>query len=430
MAEIQQQITPYDGTVPDHDTQTREEFNDAVDEYLDWWTVPVDEINQFGSEANDLRNEVNTFRSDAETYKNDAATSASNASDSADAAATSESNAADSESNAATSESNAASSASDADTYKTDAYNWAEREEDSSYTDADGNEGYSALHHRNKAEAAQSAAETAESNAATSESNAATSESNAQDSANDAEGFRDQARDARDSAENAEAATLAAANFEGKWSELSGSLGPPASVLHNDKYWTLLDYLEDVTSEEPSESNSYWEELPYLEEAPSDGNEYVRKDGDWVELPSDITDMSSYDTDDLSEGTSNLYHTDQRAADAAPVQEAPEDGARYTRKDGSWSQLPSDITDMSNYDTDDLSEGTSNQYFTTSRIDDHLSGGTGISYSTGTIGNTDTGSDAVGTHESDYDHDDFCTGGYDIQKDGSDGNGVINFKTS
>lgn len=47
--------------------------------------------------------------------------------------------------------------------------------------------------------------------------------------------------------------------------------------------------------------------------------------------------------------------------------------------------VPDDLTVMSNYDTDDLSEGSDNLYFTTSRVDDHLSGGTGIEYSSGEI---------------------------------------------
>ena len=42
-------------------------------------------------------------------------------------------------------------------------------------------------------------------------------------------------------------------------------------------------------------------------------------------------------------------------------------------------------TDFGNKDTDNLSEGTSNLYFTTGRIDDHLTGGTGVNYDTGTI---------------------------------------------
>src|SRR6056297_3589802 len=58
------------------------------------------------------------------------------------------------------------------------------------------------------------------------------------------------------------------------------------------------------------------------------------------------------------------------------------------------NQLPSDITVMSNCDTDDLSEGDNNKYFTNARvdtqIDSHLSGGTGIDYNAGTISVVDT----------------------------------------
>jgi hypothetical protein len=43
------------------------------------------------------------------------------------------------------------------------------------------------------------------------------------------------------------------------------------------------------------------------------------------------------------------------------------------------------VSDISNHDTDALGEGTTNLYFTTARVDSHLSGGDGITYSTGTI---------------------------------------------
>jgi len=43
------------------------------------------------------------------------------------------------------------------------------------------------------------------------------------------------------------------------------------------------------------------------------------------------------------------------------------------------------VSDISNHDTDDLSEGSNNLYFTTARVDSHLEGGTGVDYSTGTI---------------------------------------------
>lgn len=40
---------------------------------------------------------------------------------------------------------------------------------------------------------------------------------------------------------------------------------------------------------------------------------------------------------------------------------------------------------LSNFDTDDLSEGATNQYYTDARVNSHLSGGTGVTYSDGAI---------------------------------------------
>lgn len=47
--------------------------------------------------------------------------------------------------------------------------------------------------------------------------------------------------------------------------------------------------------------------------------------------------------------------------------------------------------------------------YTDSDVDTHLTGGTGIDYTTGTITNTDTGSDAVTSHESTYNHTAYLT---------------------
>lgn len=43
------------------------------------------------------------------------------------------------------------------------------------------------------------------------------------------------------------------------------------------------------------------------------------------------------------------------------------------------------IQDLTGFDTDDLTEGTTNLYYTDTRVDNHLSGGDGITYSAGTI---------------------------------------------
>ena len=63
------------------------------------------------------------------------------------------------------------------------------------------------------------------------------------------------------------------------------------------------------------------------------------------------TDFGNQDTDDLSEGSTNLYFTDARASSAAPVQSV--NGA----------------TGTVSLDTDDVSEGATNLYFTAARAD-------------------------------------------------------------
>jgi len=63
------------------------------------------------------------------------------------------------------------------------------------------------------------------------------------------------------------------------------------------------------------------------------------------------TNFGTKDTDDLSEGLTNLYFTDARASSAAPVQSV--NGA----------------TGTVSLDTDDVSEGSNNLYFTTARAD-------------------------------------------------------------
>lgn len=66
--------------------------------------------------------------------------------------------------------------------------------------------------------------------------------------------------------------------------------------------------------------------------------------------------IASKTTDDISEGSSNLYYT----------------SGRFT-------------SDLNTKTTDDLTEGTTNKYFATSLVDEHLSGGTGVTYSSGEI---------------------------------------------
>ena len=111
--------------------------------------------------------------------------------------------------------------------------------------------------------------------------------------------------------------------------------------------------------------------------------------------------LQNFDTDDLSEGQNNLYFTTGRVEDAVDNYLTGGTGVSYsngtisigqdvgTNANVTFNTVTADVTgtvsSLSNHDTDDLSEGTSNLYFTTGRVDNHLSGGTGISYNSGTI---------------------------------------------
>ena len=78
------------------------------------------------------------------------------------------------------------------------------------------------------------------------------------------------------------------------------------------------------------------------------------------------TDLATKTTDNLTEGSTNLYYTDARV------------DARIAGNTGG-------SLDLSGKTTDDLTEGTTNLYFTNARIDDYVEGGNGIAYGSGTI---------------------------------------------
>ena len=94
--------------------------------------------------------------------------------------------------------------------------------------------------------------------------------------------------------------------------------------------------------------------------------------------------LASFDTDDLAEG-SNLYFTNSRARDAISAS----GDISYDPSTGVISYTSS----LASFDTDDLAEG-SNLYFTTARVesavDNYVSGGTGLTYNSGTIDLDDT----------------------------------------
>jgi hypothetical protein len=108
--------------------------------------------------------------------------------------------------------------------------------------------------------------------------------------------------------------------------------------------------------------------------------------------------VADSDTDDLTEGSSNLYFTNQRAIDAVKENIALGDlsdviTAGTSGSDilayaaGTWSptSLPTLLQNMA--DTDDIDEGSTNLYYTDTRARDAMAAGDGLDYnsSTGTF---------------------------------------------
>jgi hypothetical protein len=154
----------------------------------------------------------------------------------------------------------------------------------------------------------------------------------------------------------------------------------------------------------PSDSKEYarkdgnWVEVTDnqgIGDAPNDGNEYSRQNQSWQQIvypvisvngengtitldTDDITegankyystglfntDFSSKDTDDLSEGSSNLYWTTTRN-DSWLTSKDTDDLAEGTKKYYSTSLFN---IDFGNKNTDTLSEGSTNLYYTDARV--------------------------------------------------------------
>lgn len=114
-----------------------------------------------------------------------------------------------------------------------------------------------------------------------------------------------------------------------------------------------------------------------------------------------VSSLSNHDTDDLSEGT-NQYFTDARAKTSAADLLT---GATLTNisitGNGSGLTITAE-NGVADSDTDDLAEGTTNLYFTNTRARNAISGGTGITYdsTTGSISVTSNTYDTYGSASS------------------------------
>lgn len=108
-----------------------------------------------------------------------------------------------------------------------------------------------------------------------------------------------------------------------------------------------------------------------------------------------VSDISNHDTDDLSEGSSNLYYTDARARAAISVTGA----ATYNSSTGVIN-VTGGVTSVNTQtgavvlDTDDISEGSTNQYYTDARARGAVSASGDLSY------NSTTGAFSVTTYKS------------------------------
>ena len=115
-----------------------------------------------------------------------------------------------------------------------------------------------------------------------------------------------------------------------------------------------------------------------------------------------ITFSVDANSDEISEGSTNLYYTDSRSRSAISLETVSSPDVnlmKYNSSSGEMKVLLSDVfaefaagTGLSyadgeyslNASTDDVAEGSSNLYFTNARARSALSGGTGISYTSGT----------------------------------------------
>jgi len=111
-----------------------------------------------------------------------------------------------------------------------------------------------------------------------------------------------------------------------------------------------------------------------------------------------VSDISNHDTDDLSEGTTNKYYTDGRVKDV--LTGATKTNITIETIDGDLHiTAENGVADST---TDDLDEGTTNKYFTDARARQAISEGTGINY--------DNSTGVVSADLGDFDTDDLSEG--------------------
>ena len=114
---------------------------------------------------------------------------------------------------------------------------------------------------------------------------------------------------------------------------------------------------------------------------------------DKAQFSADISGIDNSTTDDLSEGSNNLYFTEERVDDRVDSLIVPGSNLTQTYNDGSdsfildvadnLSEYSNDagfITDLSGFTTDDLSEGSNSLYYESSRVKNEFEAAGDLSY--------------------------------------------------
>jgi hypothetical protein len=145
----------------------------------------------------------------------------------------------------------------------------------------------------------------------------------------------------------------------------------PNSALDNDSitvngYATALGSTVTLDTDDVSEGTNQYFTQTRARDSFSEGT------GINIATGEISVDIAAFDSDDISEGTGNLYFTDGRAADAAATLLTAANLTNITITGTGAGLTITAENGVADSDTDDLDEGTSNLYFTDQRAIDAI----------------------------------------------------------
>ena len=140
-------------------------------------------------------------------------------------------------------------------------------------------------------------------------------------------------------------------------------MGNEQVILTASEVKTLLN--QTVLPDAPSDGQQYarqngeWTPVesvePGIPDAPSDGNQYARQDGTWTVVEPGISDAPS---DGKTYGRNNGAWTPVTEG----ITDAPSDGTQYSRKDGVWVEAEPSKVKTTNNTTMQFWSGTQQEY--------------------------------------------------------------------